>query len=188
MRLWAGSTSLIGIGGQNRERLEICTGRLSILGAPPFPKPRKGEGFAAFQAECEWLPGFGVALGPFVKSVGGNEASPLTQSFTESRLIRGLFRPSIDRGEADFRVFGPGRHQPPAEQRKLPGSSFGARTYDWLHTLRCNVVTGRESRKIFQVDSEPIGKNLACRPARKSSAHKGNDTSDAVVRTSPARR
>ena len=133
---------------------------------PPVPETREGEGF--FPGQMNEVGSLALSIRfPLVPSVGGSQASPVSEGIPKEGLFRHGFRTGVDAGGVRPRLLRPIRNQTPSHSdRGDPSVDSG----DYGVVPAGAHVEGRVDLLQFGVQGllELLFRNL---PRRISSAH-----------------
>ena len=140
-------------------RCQDCAGFQSRSAwlSPSLPQASKGERLPLHHLEAVGLFAFPGLL-PFVEGIRRNEASPTLEEFSESWLLRGGLRASIDHASTDGCILSPVRDQAPSHERStangllriLPDNGHGLSWSDVIaglpvHSLVLRIEVARQN-------------------------------------------
>src|SRR4051794_86047 len=103
---------VVGLGGDDGVGFD----RRGLLALPMLPEPGEAERPPVLAADQKRLFPPIRPLGPLIKAVAYDDASPDQERLAERWFLGYGFRPCVDEPIADRRIVRPGRHQPPAQE------------------------------------------------------------------------
>src|SRR5512135_3649393 len=87
-----------------------------------------------------------------IEPVGDDEAATLLECGAEGRFFGHGLGPGVDQSVADGRVVGPGRDEPPLEEREPALAARRVEPHDGHRLRRGDVVAGQEQRDVGEVE------------------------------------
>jgi hypothetical protein len=118
-----------------------------------------GHRFAAGERDGIGVLCFGSGLLPLVIAIGRDQAAALLECSAEGGLCGSFLGAGIDGVQADARIFGPGRHQPPAHDGSLALTAVPAESNYRLKALRGGVPGGCPAH-LFEIHLKPFSQQF----------------------------